>query len=152
MKIALVLVVILINVFSSSEGALIGPNNPMFGSDYFALENMAWGRPTKFFNYDYRRYNKDKTDDDDNSYDEDVDLFEHKRRYRPSLYKRRYRPGTKLVGEDLMKRGLYGLWKPTGKRGLFGLWKPAQLVGKVNKRQVIEYGHVLRLFVNPMKN
>lgn len=137
MKFGFVFVAILVIIYSSSDGALIGPNNPTFGNDYFALDNMAWGRPTKFFNYDYQRYNKDKTDEDDNGYDEDEDLFEHKRRYRPSLYKRRYRPGTTLVGEDLMKRGLYGLWKPTGKRGIFGLWKPAHnlgLVGKVNKR------------------
>ena len=141
MKFGFVFVAILVIIYSSSDGALIGPNNPTFGNDYFALDNMAWGRPTKFFNYDYQRYNKDKTDEDDNGYDEDEDLFEHKRRYRPSLYKRRYRPGTTLVGEDLMKRGLYGLWKPTGKRGIFGLWKPAHnlgLVGKVNKRQVIQ--------------
>ena len=144
MKFGFVFVAILVIIYSSSDGALIGPNNPTFGNDYFALDNMAWGRPTKFFNYDYQRYNKDKTDEDDNGYDEDEDLFEHKRRYRPSLYKRRYRPGTTLVGEDLMKRGLYGLWKPTGKRGIFGLWKPAHnlgLVGKVNKRQVIHLGH-----------
>ena len=144
MKFGFVFVAILVIIYSSSDGALIGPNNPTFGNDYFALDNMAWGRPTKFFNYDYQRYNKDKTDEDDNGYDEDEDLFEHKRRYRPSLYKRRYRPGTTLVGEDLMKRGLYGLWKPTGKRGIFGLWKPAHnlgLVGKVNKRQVIQLGH-----------
>jgi len=137
MKFGFVFVAILVIIYSSSDGALIGPNYPTFGNDYFALDNMAWGRPTKFFNYDYQRYNKDKTDEDDNGYDEDEDLFEHKRRYRPSLYKRRYRPGTTLVGEDLMKRGLYGLWKPTGKRGIFGLWKPAHnlgLVGKVNKR------------------
>ena len=141
MKFGFVFVAILVIIYSSSDGALIGPNNPTFGNDYFALDNMAWGRPTKFFNYDYQRYNKDKTDEDDNGYDEDEDLFEHKRRYRPSFYKRRYRPGTTLVGEDLMKRGLYGLWKPTGKRGIYGLWKPAHnlgLVGKVNKRQVIQ--------------
>jgi len=103
---------------SSSDCALIGSNNPTFGNDYFALDNMAYGRPTKFFNFNYQRYMKDNNDEDDIGYDEDNDLSKSKRRYRPSLYKRRYLPATKLLGQDTMKRAL------------FGLWKPAQLVGK----------------------
>jgi len=119
MKIYFLLSLIIVAVTNISDCALIGPNNPTFGNDYFALDNMAYGRPTKFFNYDYRRYMTDKRDDDID-YDEDADLFAHKRRYRPSLYKRRYLPATKLLGQDVMKRGL------------FGLWKPAQHIGKVN--------------------
>ena len=120
------LVILLVAMSSSSDCALIGPNNPTFGNDYFALDNMAYGRPTKFFNFDYQRYMKDNNDEDDIGYDEDNDFSKSKRRYRPSLYKRRYLPATKLLGQDIMKRAL------------FGLWKPAQLVGKVNRRQVIE--------------
>ena len=119
------LVILLVVMSSSSDCALIGPNNPTFANDYFALDNMAYGRPTKFFNFDYQRYMKDNNDEDDIGYDEDNDLSKSKRRYRPSLYKRRYLPATKLLGQDTMKRAL------------FGLWKPAQLVGKVNTRQVI---------------
>ena len=120
------LVILLVVMSSSSDCALIGSNSPTFGNDYFALDNMAYGRPTKFFNFNYQRYMKDNNDEDDIGYDEDNDLFKSKRRYRPSLYKRRYLPATKLLGQDTMKRAI------------FGLWKPAQLVGKVNTRQVIK--------------
>ena len=119
------LVILLVVMSCSSDCALIGSNSPTFGNDYFALDNMAYGRPTKFFNFNYQRYMKDNNDEDDIGYDEDNDLSKSKRRYRPSLYKRRYLPATKLLGQDTMKRAL------------FGLWKPAQLVGKVNTRQVI---------------
>ena len=119
MKIYFLLVVVLLAVNGPSDvlsRSLIGPSNPTFDNEYYGLDNMAWNRPNMFFNNDYQALIRNN--------DEDDDMSESKRRYRPSTNKRRYRPAEL----DLSNSGI--------KRGIFGLWKPAQLIGKVNGRQV----------------
>ena len=63
-----------------------------------------------------------------------------KRRYRPSIYKRRYRPGS-VVPNDKAKRFtnpvVFEMSTPNGQitdnyGKIFGLWKPAQIFGRVS--------------------
>ena len=120
MAISFLVILALLIIDSPTDAALIGSNNPTFENDYFASDNMAWVRPNKFVNYGELIRT--------NNYD-GLDHLEEKRRYRPGSMKRRYRPGSlkrrylpsSLNDDDMMM-----------KRAVYGLWKPAQLVGKVN--------------------
>ena len=132
MRISLVLVVALVLAIDGPthvvSRSLIGPSNPTFDNDYYALDNMAWSRPNRFFNTDYQPLIRTN--------DEDDDISEIKRRYRPSTYKRRYRPSELDLSKRRYRPAELDLSNLDIKRAMRGLWSPAQLVGKVNGRQV----------------
>ena len=104
MRISLLLVVALVLAIDGPTDvlsrSLIGPSNPTFENDYYALDNMAWSRPNRFFNNDYQTLIRSNGVDDD--------ISESKRRYRPSTNKRRYRPSELNLSNPDIKRRIFG--------------------------------------------